>query len=53
MKSPKEDNEDQNSLELTDNAIPCGLMAKTYFNDSFCDWKIKGNETQLMLMKKI
>ena len=43
MKSPKEDNEDQNSLELTDNAIPCGLMAKTYFNDSFCDWKIKGN----------
>ena len=31
-------------LNLNDVAIPCGLLAKTYFNDSFDEWKVN-NET--------
>ena len=27
-------------LNMDDVAIPCGLIAKTYFNDTFSDWKI-------------
>ena len=32
-------------LNLNDVAIPCGLLAKTYFNDSFYDWIVNDNET--------
>ena len=29
-------------LNLDDLAIPCGLIAKSYFNDKFKDWKLDG-----------
>ena len=32
------------NLSLSDVAIPCGLLAKTYFNDTFYNWTIN-NET--------
>ena len=31
------------NLTLSDNAIPCGLMAKTFFNDNFSNWKINND----------
>ena len=31
---------DGSNLSLSDVAIPCGLMAKNYFNDNFTNWKI-------------
>ena len=34
-------------LKPTDNAIPCGLMAKTYFNDSFDNWAIDGENIEV------
>jgi hypothetical protein len=30
----------ETELNLDDVAIPCGLIAKTYFNDTFSQWKI-------------
>ena len=29
-------------LDMDDLAIPCGLIAKSYFNDNFVDWKLDG-----------
>ena len=31
-------------LNLDDLAIPCGLIAKSYFNDNFRDWKLDGED---------
>ena len=30
------------ALKLEELAVPCGLIAKSYFNDNFIDWKIDG-----------
>jgi len=29
-------------LNMKDLAVPCGLIAKSYFNDEFIDWKVDG-----------
>ena len=34
-------------LNENDVAIPCGLIAKTYFNDSYSNWKINGEEVEI------
>ena len=31
-------------LNMSDLAIPCGLIAKSYFNDNFTDWKLDGKK---------
>ena len=31
-------------LNLDDLAIPCGLIAKSYFNDNFTNWKLDGKD---------
>ena len=33
---------DNNPLDPNAPAIPCGLMAKSYFQDKFCRWEING-----------
>ena len=38
----KEDGTEPTPLDLNSSAIPCGLMAKTFFNDTFYDWNIIG-----------
>ena len=37
-------------LELNELAIPCGIMAKAYFNDTFKNWKI--NEKEITINEK-
>ena len=34
-------------LNENDVAIPCGLIAKTYFNDTYNNWKINGEEVEI------
>ena len=32
-----------NALNGSELAVPCGLIAKSYFNDNFTDWTLNGN----------
>lgn len=34
-------------LDLKEVAIPCGLIAKSYFNDSFSEWRVNGKELEV------
>lgn len=44
--------EGNTSLEKGDLAIPCGLMAKTYFNDNFKDWKLNNENISTNINEK-
>ena len=35
---------DNKDLNLSETAIPCGLMAKSFFNDNFKNWKLNNSE---------
>ena len=37
----------ETELNLDDVAIPCGLIAKTYFNDTFSKWKINDEDLEV------
>ena len=44
---------DQSSTLVKDDlAIPCGIMAKTYFNDNFTEWKINEEDKPLDINEK-
>lgn len=38
---------DKSNLNLSDVAIPCGLMAKNYFNDNFTNWRINNENISI------
>ena len=42
--------EDDKELKENDIAVPCGLIAKTYFNDSYIIWKV--NEDPIIVNEK-
>ena len=46
----RESADGQTSLKSNELAIPCGIMAKTYFNDNFKNWKI--NEKEITINEK-
>ena len=42
----------QTSLKSNELAIPCGIMAKTYFNDTFKNWKINEEKEEITINEK-
>ena len=50
LEKDKKSIDGQNSLGPSELAIPCGIMAKAFFNDKFKDWTI--NEDKLTINEK-